>query len=225
MKLLDKNKFYRRPHWHKTTYSMVFFGWNDEEEAWCYVDHIEDDGTVVFKDAFHEGNRKKGLKSRVGRGVLNSNDLIEYKITRRNSMRKLIGKYTMVQVVITHTINGDAHYEWIKNPGIDIKEDDRVVVESGNEKLRCAKVKSVIDDTFTEEFIEAEEKAGGWLVGRFDSSLFEEKIKATRRKEFVLKELERRKEEFDSHKVWEFLAQTDPRAAELVEELKKLESF
>jgi len=71
--------------------------------------------------------------------------------------------------------------------------------------------------------MKASNKAKAWIVNIVDEKAHDKRKDATERATFIKRELEARKEAVAEKAVWKMLADTDPTAKKLLQELEKLE--
>jgi len=149
----------------------------------------------------------------------------DYKlITKENRMKTNVnyigGEYNVVEV--TYDIGGgpavDTYYFKV-DKDVELKEDDLVVVES-KRGLGITKVVKVFENNINNA--DKVKKATAWVVDKIDYSRQQERKEATEKREYILQQLEEKKEQMETIKMYALLAEMDPEAKKLVDELKTL---
>lgn len=125
------------------------------------------------------------------------------------------GEYNVVKV----ELSSGGCYNYKIAASIPIEEHDLVVVHSSN-GLGLARIK----EAFANNFDNAAEvsKATAWVVNVVDETDHKARIKATEKREYLVKQLEERKEAMEATQVYEMLSAVDPIAKKLLKQLKKL---
>jgi hypothetical protein len=114
-------------------------------------------------------------------------------------------------------------YYYKIDPTISVKRGDPVVVDGISPKV--AVVCETFEDEFTQRAIEAKNKADTWVINKIDDTLHRQRMEATERQKFLKMEMERIKDEFNEMQILEAIAQNNPSARKLLDEIKRIESF
>ena len=127
------------------------------------------------------------------------------------------GEYNVVKVKLTS--NSQSHYNFKIAADLPIEEGNLVVVHS----VKGLALARVIRG-YANNFENAGEisKATAWVVNVVDETIHLNRVKATEKREYILKQLEERKEAMEATQVYEMLGSIDPVAKKLLKQLKKL---
>lgn len=127
------------------------------------------------------------------------------------------GEYNVVAV---EYIN-DRGNKWFFKADVSLNLDtyDLVVVESRNGYGIC-KVISKFENNLENAAIV--NKATAWVVDKIDTTNQDKRKEATKRREYLVKQLEEKKQQFQVIQMYELMAKSDPEAAKLLDELKLL---
>ena len=127
------------------------------------------------------------------------------------------GEYNVVKVRL---YNGNqSTYNFKIAADIPVEESMMVVVHSAK-GYALAKVVTAYQNNF-ENALEVN-KATAWVVNTVDNTDHANRIKATEKREYLLKQLEERKNAMEATAVYEALGSIDPVAKKLLQQLKKL---
>lgn len=202
---LDTTKRYKKPHWGDTLEIRYKFG------KWIY-----------YKDG-------KITNSSASMGVLNG-DLYEISeqdnnikledITMAKNVNYIGGEYKIAEATynLKDVIAVDTYYFKI-DADVQVAIDDLLVVES-QKGFGLVKLVSLHDDTIANK--DKAKQATAWVVNNVDCTRHLAKKEATERREYVLSKLEEKKEQMEAIKMYALLAEMDPEAKLLIEELKLL---
>lgn len=97
-----------------------------------------------------------------------------------------------------------------------IEEGDTVVVDAPSTGMTCVKVVSV------EESADSVTRATKWIVAKVDVQSYKDRIEANKRRETIIAKLRKRQSVILENNMFAKLAEMDPEAMKLVEELKSL---
>ena len=128
------------------------------------------------------------------------------------------GEYNLVEVTYLEDISLKT-YVFKADLDLDVIKDNLVVVES-NRGFGLCKVVSVTKNSI--ENHELALKATAWVVDKVDQTNHNARKEATKRREYLIKQLEEKKQQFQVTQMYELMAKVDPEAAKLLEELKLL---
>ena len=199
---LTPGKYYKKLHWEKHLYFQV--------------------GNLGRGYYVHNANR-------VGEQVLMSNELVECdkngKILEEEFAMSRDVNYFGVDykfVGITHDVNdvvlpGTKVYVYKCSNKLDVQKDDVVVVENKT-GLVLGRVSEVYEDNISNAHLS--KVATAWVVDRVDITEQNKRRVATERREYVLNKLQEKQKQVETIKMYEYLANVDPEAKGLLEELK-----
>lgn len=128
------------------------------------------------------------------------------------------GEYNLVEVTYLEDLSFKT-YVFKADLDLDLIKDDLVVVES-NRGFGLCKVVSVTKNSI--ENHELALKATAWVVDKVDTTNQDKRKEATKRREYLIKQLEEKKQQFQVTQMYELMAKVDPEAAKLLDELKLL---
>lgn len=212
---LDKQHVYARAKWARD----IAFKWYEEFGYYGYLEP----GFVTFKTSFNKESGHWGV-SRVGQSVLMAADLVVVsKIKEEEEIMKNVnyigGNYKIAAV---HYLNADPYtipYVFKVDIDTEIKEGDTAVAES-SKGLGLVKVVKVLDNNM--ENAAEVKRATAWIIQVVDMSRQLARKEATERREYLLNQLEEKKQQVEAINMYKLLAEIDPEAAKMLEELKKL---
>ena len=161
--------------------------------------------------------------------VLSSNELVECdkngKILEEEFAMSRDVNYFGVDykfVGITHDVNdvvlpGTKVYVYKCSNNLDVQKDDVVVVENKT-GLVLGRVSEIYEDNISNAHLS--KVATAWIVDRVDMAAQAQRRLATERREYVLNKLQEKQKQVETIKMYEYLANVDPEAKGLLEELK-----
>lgn len=119
-----------------------------------------------------------------------------------------------------HTISvqfsdGGSFYSYLSD--LDFEAEDYAVVESPHNGLVVVKVKAVKEDV-------RDGKAYKWIVDKVDVAGHYQRQENAKRAEYLKTRLQTMKKQVEEEAVWALLAERNPEAAALLQELKTLQS-
>lgn len=125
-------------------------------------------------------------------------------------------------VGITHDVNdvvlpGTKVYVYKCSNNLDVQKDDVVVVENKT-GLVLGRVSEIYEDNISNAHLS--KVATAWIVDRVDITAQAQRRLATERREYVLNKLQEKQKQVETIKMYEYLANVDPEAKGLLEELK-----
>ena len=130
------------------------------------------------------------------------------------------GEYNIVEV--SYDLRGGpilgTYYSKV-DKDIELKEDDLVVVES-KRGLSITRVIEVFENTIGNADIV--KQATAWVVDKVDYSRQQARKEATEKRAYILQQLEEKKAQLETIQMYAILAEMDPEAKKLVDELKTL---
>lgn len=197
---LRVGSYYKKVHWHKDLYFFVTIS------GAKYID-----GDIV------------------GEQVLMSDELVECdkngKILEKEFAMSRDVNYFGVDykfVGITHDVNdvvlpGTKVYVYKCSNKLDVQKDDVVVVENKT-GLVLGRVSEIYKDNISNAHLS--KVATAWVVDRVDITEQNKRRVATERREYVLNKLQEKQKQVETIKMYEYLANIDPEAKGLLEELK-----
>ena len=164
----------------------------------------------------------------VGEQVLMSNELVECdkngKILEEEfAMSKDVNYFGVNYkfVGVTHNVNdvslNSTEYTYKCDNKLDVQKEDIVCVENKNGFI-LGKVVNVYEDTIL--YANLSKVATAWVVDRIDITAQAARRVATERRAYVLNKLKEKQEQVETIKLYEYLADVDPEAKVLLEELK-----
>jgi len=198
---------YRRRKWENTT--TPSFRWNQYKNKYLYTNG----GTV-------------------GKEVLEAKDLIMIRMPEGQQIKGVKMKknvnyigtdYSVVEVSYEIEYDGLVLTSYYFKTSIkNLEVGDLVVVES-SEGLGLARVIATpiarsLDTVVIKQF----NLAKAWVVNKVDMTIHNQRREATERKKFIMEQLAERKEAMEEVAIYKMLAQSDPDAAKLLEELDGL---
>lgn len=216
----DIGKVFKKVAWG--TSNSLIFSWCEEAGYYGYCS-IDDEGDIVFRPPHHTINRKLGYKvSRVGDGVLECAMVLVTTIKKENKMKNVNyigGKYNVVSAV---GMSDPLYIGFYKiDADIKVEKDDLIVVETGY-GLEIVTVIEFYERSLEVETMKIFNNAIAWVVDKIDESRQKQRREATERRKFITKQLEEKKEAMEEIAIYKMLAESDPDAAKLLEELKQL---
>ena len=122
----------------------------------------------------------------------------------------------MTQVINTVSVqfsDGGSHYSYLSD--LEFKAGDYAVVESPHNGLVVVKVMAFEAET-------RNPKAFKWIVDKVDVAGHYQRQENAKRAEYLRTRLEKMKKQVEEEAVWQLLAERNPDAAKLLEELKSL---
>ena len=129
------------------------------------------------------------------------------------------GEYRVAEV--SHNIDGPYLESFYFKVDIDVKVVvDNIVVVDSQRGLSLGKVIAIHDNNVGNANII--QKAKAWIVSVVDMVNHKKRIDATVQRAYIIKQLEERKEAMDAVDVYARLAENDPEAKKLVDQLKLL---
>lgn len=144
----------------------------------------------------------------------------KWEINKENEMENVNyigGEYNVVAV---EYINDRGNKWFFKaDVSLNLGTNDLVVVESRNGYGIC-KVISKFENNLENAAIV--NKATAWVVDKVDTTNQDKRKEATKRREYLVKQLEEKKQQFQVTQMYELMAKVDPEAAKLLDELKLL---
>jgi hypothetical protein len=210
----------------------------------CWFPDIEEFKYIKYKNGLEQitGNPSYNAKSykdfvAVERNIIKRKAKIKKRNKENNRSEKMsvnknyVGKFNVVGVHFEY-LNKDYEsgkknpatiYYYKIDPSIQVKAGDPVVVDGIGPKV--AVVCETFEDEFTQEVIEAKNKADTWIINRIDDTLHRKRMEATERQKYLKMEMQRIKDEFNEMQVLEAIAQSNPDAKKLLEEIKSIENF
>jgi hypothetical protein len=101
----------------------------------------------------------------------------------------------------------------------DVQVGDMVVVENSKGYNL-----GIVTDVYTDSFQNAAiaKQATAWVVDKVDMTRHIKKLEATVRRDYILTKLSERQEQIQANQMYALLAQVDPEAKKLLEELTEL---
>lgn len=217
---LKKGKYYKRMGWfNRAETKDLFFVYNGSGNA-RYVRRF----------------KKEIYTDKVDTQVLLSDDLVEV-----DSNGELLAAQPEEVIMSKNYIGGNYYYVgvrhnvnskdiFITNPYIykcdisngttpDVQVGDMVVVENS----KCYKL-GIVTDVYTDSFQNAAiaKQATAWVVDKVDMARHLKKVEATVRRDYLLTKLNERQEQIQATQMYALLAQVDPEAKKLLEELTEL---
>ena len=150
----------------------------------------------------------------------------DYKlITKENKMETNVnyigGEYDIVEV--TYDLGEDPAidtYYFKFDKDLKLKEDSLVVVES-QRGLWVTRVVEVVKNNIHNA--DKVKQATAWVIDTVDYSRQQARKEATEKRSYILQQLEEKKEQMETIKMYALLAEMDPEAKKLVDELKTLD--
>ncbi len=186
---------------HAGKLSQNMLGYADFE----YYDQIEDEGWT-----------KCPTCHKIVDCVCKESTKNKNKVVMMENVNFVGGEYNVVAIKISRK---DSYYNFKIAADIPVEEGDLVVYHS-HKGMGIGTVKKA----FINNFENAEEisKATAWIVNVVDQTDHLNRVKATAKREYILKQLEERKAAMEASQVYELLGSVDPIAKKLLKQLKKL---
>lgn len=190
-----KPGYYRRPHWHKE----LQITWDKITDKWIYTNNGHEVGGVLEQ----------------------ADDFI--KIEKETKMKKDVnyigGEYKIVGV--SYNIEGPLLSEYYFKADIDLdtKQNDLVVIEDEDE-YKLVRVIAIYENNINNKEKVAQAKA--WVVDVVDTSAQDARREATKRRAYIIQQLEERRAQVETINMYRLIAESDPEAAKLVKELESL---
>jgi hypothetical protein len=202
----DTNKYYKRKHWDNL--AIKFAGYR-----WIYLEEGEFTGTVPSLSI--QDCEDFVCCDEYGKELNYKEEDIMAKVDKDY----IGGEYKLVGV--TYNLEGASLAEYIFKIDIDldVKVDDIVVVDSKNGLSLC-KVLNISDNSIENADIVKQAKA--WVVDVVSMDRHNKKIDATEKRAYILQQLDEKKKAMEALNMYALLAEIDPEAKKLVDELKTL---
>ena len=197
----DIGYMFRRVGWSEE----VYFMWNKTRQEYIYMNN-----------------------SQVGIGVLHSDELMKFKIKPKKEIKmrnvNYIGTgYEVVEVTYEITNPESLEHRYFFKTDIKLQKGDLVVVESSNGLGLCRVVSDSVPRSLESSVIKMYNKAKAWVVDTVNTTNQDKRQIATERKKFIMEQLEERKEAMEEKAIYNVLAQSDPEAKKLLEELESID--
>lgn len=208
----DENMLFKRIGWDHSTY----FGWCEEAGAYVYYNHI----TGTFKGGITRGY------SAVSSQVLSNMDIEliqnpkEIPEEEPQMTKDYIGDFNVVKVQFE--LDSDVViklYSYKIAKDIEVSVGDLMLVETA-ENFKVVKVVEYVENKLenSKEVL----KANRWIVTKIDLTAHNARVKATEEYEFIKKNLEAKMKQMDEFQKYQLLAQFDPEAKKMMEQLGSL---
>lgn len=131
------------------------------------------------------------------------------------------GEYKLA--VVSYDLNSDNiefnNYVFKCDIDLEIAKGDLLVAESSR-GLGIVRVCDVKENNIKNHKLALQ--ATAWIVDKIDMTKHKQKKEATERRKYLLKQLEEKKDQLETLKMYALLAEMDPEAKKLVDELKTL---
>lgn len=170
-------------------------------KTWEYDYGIRVEGSVVWEYTDYRLIKQKENKIKTNVNYIGG----EYNIAEVS--------YDLVEGIVLDT------YYFKVDKDITLQQDDLVVVES-KKGLGIARIVGVFENNIKNADIV--KRATAWVVDKVDYSRQQARKEATEKREYILQQLEEKKEQMETIKMYAMLAEMDPEAKKLVDELKTL---
>lgn len=108
---------------------------------------------------------------------------------------------------------------------LKINKGDLLVVESSNGYGLCKALSDSIEKSLKPEAVRLFNKSKAWVIDKVDMTSHLLRKEATERRKLILTQLEERKEAMEERIMFEMLAQKDPTAKKLLEELNNIDNL
>ena len=219
----DKDKIYQRTSW-SSELVMIYY---KPVKAWIYATRDIDKGVLSYK---------KGIGpfsySYVGKHIFENGNFIEIdsktlerkvKPIMKKNVNYVGSNYQLVDVTYELEYGDIVLTEYTFKTEIPVKKGDLLVVES-REGLQL--VRATIDSyerDLTPEIVTKANRAKAWVVNYVDETKHNLRKEATQRREFLKQQLEERKAAMEEIAIYKMLADSDPEAAKLLNELQDID--
>jgi len=208
--ILDNGySFAARPHWHANNQQLCI-----NIKTMEYVRMGVGTGTWPTQETRSRGDFKPCSYD----GVI----IDKYKVKKEKEMSKDVnyvgGEYKVVGV--KYVDSGLNKYYFKIDADIEVEEGTLLVVEAKN-GYGIANVVEVVANSI--ENADAIARATAWVVDIIDTSRQDERKDATKKRKYIIQQLEERKKAMEAVSVYQALANVDEESAKLLEELKSLE--
>ncbi len=199
----DRPFKFRRPHWD----SNLWFIWSSQHQQYKY---LREDGS------------ESG--STPGDQVLEAANIM---IKKENEMSKNVNyigtDYEVVAVSYElNTIEEPLINTYYFKTDRKLVKGDTIVVESVNGLGLCIVLEDSIPRSLDTVVIKMFNKAEAWVVDIVDTRNQDKRREATERKKFIVEQLSERREAMEEVAIYKLLAESDPDAAKLLQELESL---
>lgn len=212
--MLDKAGVYRDTHWRDPS---IMFAWDEKSNYWAYIDPTvyKKSSIIKFKPAYNDCN--VGRTSKVGQQVLERTTIINIKEDKMSrDVNYIGGEYKVVEV---NYQGSNINYYLKIDVDVEVKVGDLVCTES-SQGLVIATVKTVLDNSIgNAPFVQ---RAKAWVVCVIDYSRQQARKEATEKRDYILKQLEEKRQQMEVVNMYALLAKMDPEAERLLTELKSL---
>ena len=223
----DPIRVYRRVYWPDSPgQKHLGFVWNHDEKAFRYVTYDESNKSVAIR---HMTGNSPSLEVTSAFDLeyitIGKKQSIKNKGSRMKSDVNYIGTgYKVVEV--SYEIEGQDllqhHYSF--KTDLDLVEGNLAVVESSNGLSMVRVVKDAVPKSLDKDVVASFNRAKAWVVDIIDTTAQDARREATERKAFIMQELEERKEAVAEKAIYKMLAETDPEAKKLLEELDAIDA-
>jgi len=217
---LDKKMYYTNPEWLKaSTCPIAYIYYSNGEGLWKYNNtKLVGSNIRVYKLVLIDPVKLQvnlawslnELKEKILKQLKNKEE-------KMNRLKLNIGDYYMVK---------NTWDQYVRVPvDVELNQGDKIVIsECGNNYIILTVDKIFPKLDFSDETLVNVYNTTNYAyyVDKVDTSRFEGWIANAKRRELILKELERKKEEMEELAIFKLLAEQDKEAAKLLEELKEL---
>jgi len=196
---VSKNGVYRFMNEHSS--------YNDEHK-FILSDLVKSDSSVWEHNDFEYCDRQGNIKEVKKGKIMNKVKDVNY----------IGGEYKVVKV---HYLNEKTTYNFKIDAALTVNPGDIVVVES-TRGLGLCEVEEVYDNVIANA--DEIKVATAWVVNIVDMTAHKQRQDATAKRGYILQQLEEKKKQLEAISVYQLIADIDPEAKKLVDELKALGS-
>lgn len=212
---IKDDNYYKRPHW----IGLCFKYYKEFDRFYYYKDGEAGNGrpspmildSTDFIQCTKYGKALITKQTKIKGQQMNTNNT--------DNKNYIGGEYNIAEVTydLTTEVSNNCYFKI----DIDLKvaEDDLVVVDS-IDGLGIVRILKIIPNTLENASIVKIAKA--WVVDKIKLAKHKKKIEATERREYIIEQLEEKKKSMEAINIYKMLAEMDPEANKLVNELKSL---
>lgn len=191
-----------------------FFMNQDENGYWLAENSVKQSSIVWEHNDFEYCSRHGGPVNKAG--IASVNKCKKEDIMSKRNVNYIGGEY---DIAMCSYLGESQQYAFKTPKGVKVNENDLVVVESSKGYGLC-QVNLIVENNI--DNAEIVSKATAWVVDVVDMTLHNARIDATKKREYIIQQLEEKKKSLEAISMYQLLADVDPDAKKLVEELKAL---
>ena len=216
MKLIDMsvNTFVRRI-WDDNVYlvrrlskyNFVFMNYHTGLENWINANEVKND-SIVWEHTDYEYCDKYGI------------EIDKIKIKKEPKMKREVNYIGGDYKIAMCSYKGETRQYAFKMSIDTVVPDNAICVVESSNGYDLVRIVEVLDNNI--DNAEVVSKATAWVVDVIDMTTHNARIDATKKREYIIQQLEEKKKALEAVSMYQLLADLDPEAKLLVEQLKTL---